>query len=228
MLVHGGTALAEAVHVEDRAQVVELVEGRVLRGLEDGALRRLAVAQEREDAAGRAVELARPGHARGGGEALAQRARGHAHPGRLRGGMALERTVVAAQGEQVVADGARFLERGPQDGRGVALREHEDVLVATRGIFRVEAHLVEEEHRDDLGAGHARGGMPRGRFGGHLQGMAAELLGHAGQGLVVDAHELAFASIARVGGARQPRSLWQTWPKGDRRPFRYTKITRVC
>ena len=49
VLVHRGAALAEAVDVDDRAQVVQPVEGRELRGLPHRALRGLAVAEQRVD-----------------------------------------------------------------------------------------------------------------------------------------------------------------------------------
>ena len=84
VLVHRGSALAQAVHVHDRAEVVEAVEGGELRGLPHRALRGLPVPEERVDAALALIELATPGHPRRRAQPLAERARGHPHPGRAR------------------------------------------------------------------------------------------------------------------------------------------------
>ncbi len=188
VLVHRRAALAEAVDVDDRAQVVEPVEGRELRGFPHRALGRLAVAEERVDAARLAVALAGPGHPRCRAQPLAERPRGHAHPGDQRSGMPLERARDLAQGEQVVVDAARLLERGPQQRRGVALGQDEHVGAAAAGVGGVVAHLVEEEHGDDVRRRHAARGMARPGLRRGLEGMAAQLLRHAEEGGVVHGH----------------------------------------
>ena len=96
--------------------------------------------------------------------------------------MALEGRVDAPQRVQVLADRARFLERGPEDRRRVALGEDEFVHVARLRILRVEAELVEVEDRHDLSGRHARRRMSAARLGGGREGVAAELLGHLLQG----------------------------------------------
>ena len=137
-----------------------------------------AVAQHAVDAGGDPVDPLADRDADGGGEALAQRAGGDADPGRIGRRMALEGRVDAPQRVQVLADGARFLQGGPEDGRAVALGEDELVDVARGGVLRIEAELVEVEHRHDFGARHAGGRVTAAGLGGRGEGVAAELLGH--------------------------------------------------
>src|SRR5262249_25079540 len=87
-LIHRGAARSEAIDVDHRAQVVELVERRELRRLPDGALGRLAVAQQRVDAPRCPVQLASPRHSARRREPLAEGAGGHAHPRTARRWMA--------------------------------------------------------------------------------------------------------------------------------------------
>ena len=92
--------------------------------------------------------------------------------------MALEVRVDAAQVEQV---GARK-EPGVRPGRvenrrGMALRQHEAVVVGILRVLRIEAHLAEKERRDDLCRGHARRRVAAAGFGGRLDRIDAKLGG---------------------------------------------------
>ena len=83
--VHRLAALAEPVDVDDRRQVVELVERGVLGRLPHRALGHLAVAADHPDAERQPVEpLAGERHADADRQALPERAGGHVDPGQHR------------------------------------------------------------------------------------------------------------------------------------------------
>jgi hypothetical protein len=88
----GRAALAEPVDVDQRDQVAQLVVRRLVQGLPDRALGQLTVAAQHPHPVVRPVQvLARQGDADRVGQALAERAGGHVHPGQHRGGMPLQR-----------------------------------------------------------------------------------------------------------------------------------------
>ena len=89
---HRLAALAEAVDVDDRREVVERVVRGVLERLPHRSLGELRVSAEHPDAVGKPVEVpARDGHADADRQALAERARGDVHPRQHGRRMALER-----------------------------------------------------------------------------------------------------------------------------------------
>ena len=100
----GLAALAQAVHVEDADQVVELVVGRLVERLPDRAFGHLAVAEQHPDAVGQLVEvLAVQRHADADGQPLAERAGRHVDVGQdVRVGVALQAAAELAQGQQLV------------------------------------------------------------------------------------------------------------------------------
>src|SRR5690606_13422970 len=78
---HRGAALAEAIHVEDSDQVVELIEAAANERLPDRAIRHLAVTAEHPHAIGQLVEiLTGQRHAHADRQPLAQRAGGDVDP----------------------------------------------------------------------------------------------------------------------------------------------------
>ena len=91
--MHRGAALAEPVEVEDRDQVVDLVEGRSLHRFPDAALRDLGITHEHPGPAGEAVQPHGQRHPESDREALAQRAAGDVDPRHLgdRSRVALDR-----------------------------------------------------------------------------------------------------------------------------------------
>ena len=60
----------------------------------------------------------------------------------------------------------------------MALGHHERVGIARLRVSGVEPHLVEEEDRHDLRAGHARRGVSAARRRGGGQRMPPEAVGH--------------------------------------------------
>ena len=176
-----GPRLSQAVHVDDRNQVRQLVERGELRRLPHRALGTLAVAEQAKDARVDAVEPVGKRHAVGRGQALPQRTGRHLDPGVVRRGVALQRAVDAAQAHGVLVDGAGRGQYRPQDGRGVALGQHEAVHVARLGIRGIPAHFVEEQGRHDLGARQAGGGVAGARLGGHAQNLPPQHARHVGE-----------------------------------------------
>ena len=101
--VHRLAALAEPVDVDDRRQVVELLVGRVLEGLPDGALGDLAVAAENPDAVRQAIEpLARERDAHAVGQSLSERAGRDIDPRDNRSRVPLESAAELAEREELL------------------------------------------------------------------------------------------------------------------------------
>ena len=159
--VHRLAALAEAVDVEDRGQVVQLVVPGVLERLPDRALGGLAVTAQHPDAVRQAVEvLAGDCHSDPDREPLAERAGGDVHPGDQRRGMPFEHAPELPVGEHLlVRDRARGTEHRVQEGRRVALREHEPVVRRQVGPVEVVAQVLGEQDRHQVGRGHPRRGV---------------------------------------------------------------------
>ena len=167
--VHRLAALAEPVHVDDRGQVLELVEGGVLERLPHRALGHLAVAAQTPDAVRQLVEVLPgerdPDRDR---ESLAEGAGGDVDPRDLGGGMAFHTAAEDAEREQlVVRNRAGGLVHGVEEGRGVSLGEDEVVVVRVPGIVEVVVEVLRHEHGHQVGRGHRRGGMARFR---HVRG----------------------------------------------------------
>ena len=175
----------DAIVVVDPAQVVETqVTGQGCR-LRRDPLHQAAVATHDidaviEDVEARAVvstgePLLADGHAHAGGDALAERAAGGLdarHPVIL--GVPRSLAVELAEVSDVVegdrglsqplvvgvhGPGPGEMEDGPEQHRGVAVREHEAVAIGPDRISRVEAHHAVPERVDQWGERHRRAGM---------------------------------------------------------------------
>ena len=150
--VHRLAALAEPVDVDDRGEVVELVEGRVLRRLPHRPLCHLAVAADDPDAEREAVEpLAGDRHPDADRQALAERPGRDVDPGEDGNGMPLEpRAELPVRAELLLGDARR--RRGT--GRTRAAR---------RGPWRTRAgRSAGRGARRSRTAGAPRAGPPRG------------------------------------------------------------------
>ena len=164
-LVHRRAALAEAVDVDDRDQVVEAGLAGVLEGLPHRALGELGVPAEHPDPeVGRFEALAGEGDPDRDRQALAERAGGDVDPGDLRRRVALHAGAVLAEAQQLlVVDRAGGLVERVEQRRGVALGE--DEVVVGRVVRRVEvvAQVAREEHRHQVGGRHRGGRVARAR-----------------------------------------------------------------
>ena len=88
----GRAALAEAVHVDDRGQVVQLVVGRLVERLPHRPFRHLAVTAQHPHPVRQLVEIPpSQGDADSVRQTLTERARGDVDPRQLRGGVTLQR-----------------------------------------------------------------------------------------------------------------------------------------
>ena len=161
--VHRLARLAEAVHVDDRREVVEPVVSRVLERLPDRPLRHLAVAAQHPDAVRQMVEsLAGERDADADRQALAERPGRDVHPRQHRCGVALEAAPELAEREQVlVGDRAGGLEEAVVQGRGVTLGEDQMVVAGVFGTSEVVVQVLGEQHGDEVGGGHRRRRMAR-------------------------------------------------------------------
>jgi hypothetical protein len=116
--VHRLAALPEPVHVDDRGQVVELVEGGVLGCLPHRALGHLAVAADRPGAERQPIELlARQRHSDADREPLAQRAGRDVDPGQHRCRVPFEpRAELAIGAELLLGEHAGGAEEAVDEG----------------------------------------------------------------------------------------------------------------
>ena len=175
---HRLAALAQPVDVEDRGQVVELVVGRVLERLPHRAFGHLAVAAEHPGSRRHAVEALR-GERRADPdrEPLSERAGGDVDPGKDGRGMPLEpASELAVRKQLLVRDHARCEVEGVEQRRGVPLREDQPVVRGALRRTEVVAQVAVHEHRQQVGGGHGRRGMPGLRLGAHPDRIDPELL----------------------------------------------------
>ncbi len=189
--VHRLAALAELVHVDDRGQVVEPVEGGVLERLPHRALGHLAVAAEHPDAVRQLVELLAgerdPDRER---QALAERPGRDVDPRDLRRRVALQPAAEVAEGEQLlVRDRAGRLVHRVQQGRGVSLGEDEVVVPRVVRVVEVVVQVLRQQDGHQVGRRHRRGrvaGLGHGRRADRVhaqllpQFLPALGVGHAG------------------------------------------------
>ena len=166
--------LPERIDIDDGDQLVQCVQRGELGGLPDRSLRAFPVAEQTVDACIQTVEAIGQRHAIGHRQTLSQRAGGNLHPGIVRRGMPLQGAVDLPQRQRVLIDGARLGQCGPQNGRGMALGQHEAVDIICSGITRIPAHFVEEQRRHDLRTRHAGGRMSGTGCRGHAQHQAAQ------------------------------------------------------
>ena len=166
--VHRLAALAEPVDVDDRDEVVELVVRAVLERLPLRALGDLAVAEEHPDAERKPVELL-PGerHADAVRQALAEGAGGDVDPGDPRRRMPLEHAPELPVGREVLdGESARGAVHPVEERGRVPFREDQPVVVRVLRPVEVVPQVLGEQHRHQVGGGHARGGVARLRIGG--------------------------------------------------------------
>ena len=160
--VAGGPALAEAVHVDDGDEVVELLVGRGRGRLPHRALGHLRVTADDPRAVGQLVEaLGRDGDADGDGQALAEGAGGHVDPGQAGGGVALQPAADVAVGVHLVlGDRPHRLVDGVDQGGRVALGEDQVVGVGVLGVVEVVVQVLGDQHGHEVGGRHRRRGVP--------------------------------------------------------------------
>ena len=176
---HGLAGLAEAVDVEDRAEVVELVVARVLERLPHRALGHLGVAAQGPDAVGQAIEpLAGERDADGDRQALAER------PGRHVGGRDPRRRVPLQAAAELperqqlgVVDDPRRLEHRVVERRRMSLGEDQVVVPGVLQVARVHAQeAAVEQHRHQIGGRHRGGGVSGARRRAAADGVHTQLL----------------------------------------------------
>ena len=127
---HGRSTLAEAVHVQDRDQIGQVVETSQLKGLIDAAFGHLAIAKQHPEAILCPVEaLGRQRHADGCRQSLTERSSGDFDVGKSRRRMAFDHTPALAQRHQLrIGDRARRLEQCIQQRCCVPLGEDQLVI----------------------------------------------------------------------------------------------------
>ena len=171
-------ALSEAVDVGDRADRVELEELAHLGGFPHRAFRRFTVAHHHVGAGRRSDAAGVERDADGGGEALAERAGRQVDEVEARRRVPFQVGRVLAQLHDLAArEEAGFGPGGVEDRGGVALRQHEAVVLVALRVLRIEAHLAEEKRRHDLRGGTARGGVAAASLARRLHRVDAELGG---------------------------------------------------
>ena len=176
--VHRLAALAEPVHVDDRGQVVELVEGGVLGRLPHRSLGHLAVAADHPDPEREPVELlAGERHADADRETLAERAGGDVDPGEHRCRVALEPRAELPVGEELLLrDDAGGAEEAVDERRRVPFREDEPVVGGAARLVEVVAEVSGEEDGGEIGRRHRRGRMTGARLRARAHRVDPQLL----------------------------------------------------
>jgi hypothetical protein len=222
IVVHRAVHLG-VVRVEQHGQAVQPVVTGEHRRLPDLALLELAVADHRERAPVLAGEAVRQGEARGGRQALPERAAGVVHDRRALGADRLDRRAVLA------VAGLLVLREDAELGGG---REDADDVVAGRADQPVTAWLHDREQRGDLLGGRQR--LPEVAEPvrcDHADGAQPDERGQAGRvgylparSRVGDPHRRARGPV-RLGGIAtlcQETVIRQAGPqaRGERRPPR--------
>ena len=155
----GRAALAEAVHVDDRGQVVQVVVGRLVERLPHRAFRHLAVAAQHPHPVRQLIEIpAGQGHPDPVGQSLAERSGGDVDPRQHRGRVALQPCAEppVRVDQLVVRDDARRLEHGVEQGGRVPLGEDQVVVGRVVRLPPVVAEIPGQQHRHHVGGRHAR------------------------------------------------------------------------
>ena len=157
--------------------MVQLPAGGHVGALPAHALLELAVAADAVDVIVLPLGPARQSHAGGDGDAVAQRAGGHVHAhSAVHRGVALEGAAQLAQIEvlHLGLEVAPLVEGGIVDGTGVALGDDEPIAVFPVRLGGIQAHLLEEEDRHDIGDGERGPGMPVLPLIDHADSLTAE------------------------------------------------------
>jgi hypothetical protein len=175
-LHHRGAALPEAVHVDDRDDVVQSVEAPQLERLVHAPLGHLAVTEE-HPAADVQVEQARgERHADRRRQPLPERARRDVDVGKERCRMSFEPASELPQREELlVGEGAGGLEHGVQQRRRVALREDEPIVVGVARALPVVVEVIGQQDRHQIGRRRAGGRMAGTCRGGRADAVGPEL-----------------------------------------------------
>ena len=180
----GRAALAQAVDVDDRDEVRQLVVRGLVQCLPDRSLGDLAVPAEHPDRECAVLQvLACERDPDAVGQPLAQRSGGDVHPRQNRGGVALQTLSEApVPGHQfILRDDADGLEHRVQQRRRVPLREDQVVVRGGLRVIPVESQMPGDEHGEQVRSGHARGGMPRAGAGARSDRVDSQLGGDLGR-----------------------------------------------
>jgi hypothetical protein len=103
MLQHGGTALAQPVHVNNCTDIIDGIVGRQFGGFPDRTLGRLSVAHQNVNALVALFQARVEGDADADWQSLSQRSSGDVHIGQPGRGMTFEIGIELAQGQQMLA-----------------------------------------------------------------------------------------------------------------------------
>ena len=154
-------ALSQPVHVNDRAQVVELLELPDVGGLPDRSFRGLAVAEQDVRAIVRADPARVERDADGRADALPERSCRNVDKRQPRRRMAFEIRVDPPQLQQLLArKQAGFRPRGIEHGGRMTFGKNESIVIGVLRILRIEPHLAEEQRGHDVRGRHAARGVP--------------------------------------------------------------------
>ena len=158
----GGTALAEAVHVDDGDEVGQLVVRGLVERLPHRPFGHLAVAAQDPDPVRQFVQvLACQRDADAVGQALSEGSGRHVHPRQDRGGMTFQpRSEPAVAGHQLLVgdDPDRLVDRIKQ-GRRVPLGEDEVVVARLIRVVPVVAQVPADQDGHQVCGRHAGGRM---------------------------------------------------------------------
>jgi hypothetical protein len=176
--VHRFAALAEPVHVDDRRQVVELVEGRMLGRLPHRALSHLAVAADDPDSERKPVEpLAGDGHSHADRQALSERAGCDVDPRQNRRRMPLEPAPELPVGHELLfRERPGGAEEPVDERRGMALREDQPIVRRILRIVVVVPEVGGEQDRGQVRGGHRGGRVAGAGFGTSANRIDPQLL----------------------------------------------------
>jgi hypothetical protein len=173
----------DAVVIDDRDNVVHLVERSEHRGFPDLPFLDLAIAQNDVHARREPVEFRADRHAEADRQPLAERAGGALESGDkpfVR--MALVDRAQLAQSVQLIRRRVPTLrQHRVEHRRGVALGKQEAVAFRPIRFRRVVAHRVEEKRHQDLDGRQRAPGMSRLGGGDHLDDLPARRAADSGQ-----------------------------------------------
>ena len=191
--MHRLPGLAQTVHVDNRSQVVKAVEGGVLEGLPDGALRHLRVTAQHPDAVRQLVQPpAGKCHSHADGKTLPERARCNVHPGQDGRRMPLDAAAELAESEHlIVGDGTGRLVDRVQQRRCVPLAEDQVVVVRVARVPEVVVQVLGDQDGHQIGTRHRGRRMTRSGRRARADGVDAELLPELAPLVVVVRHSLA-------------------------------------
>ena len=187
------------------------VVGRRHRGLPHLALVALAIAQQHVGARRPAVQAGGERGAHAEREALAQRAAGHLHAGRLYVRVTLQTAVDLAEGHQLFGlEVPRLGERRVQHGAGVGLAEHEAVARLPRRVGGTVAQGVEVEGRQDLDSRERAAGVAAVGLRDHGEYVATHAARGGPQGVQIESVGIAVGTRRFASGRFRRRGLVRT------------------